>query len=148
MSALLVLAFTVQSVATNPVVELPVQCSLSKPARILTSLADAPDIAAEFKRQGLAVADAGESYVPFDVIDSSKNLPRRQFLRAYVFADRTVAWYYHGGYATHVHVVELRPQNDRRGVEPVLRLTSRSLIGPPCQATQALLDGVSSASDW
>ncbi|RSU59185.1 hypothetical protein DAH55_11200 [Sphingomonas koreensis] len=138
-----------QSVATDPVVELPAQCSFSKPAQAKTSLRDAPDIADEFRRVGLVIADVGEPYVPFDVVDSAKNLPHRQFLRAYAFADRTIAWYYHGGsIVTHVHVVELRPQRDRRDEPPVLRMTARGLIGPPCEATEALLSGVSSASDW
>lgn len=95
------------------------------------------------------IADVGEPYVPFDLVDSSQNLPHRQFLRAYAFADRTIAWYYHGGsIVTHVHVVELRPQRDRRDEPLVLRITGRGLIGPPCEATEALLRGVSSASDW
>ena len=138
-----------QSVATDPVVELPAQCRFSKPAQVKASLREAPDIASEFRRLNLTIADAGEPYVPFDLVDSAKNLPHRQFLRAYAFADRTIAWYYHGGsIVTHVHVVELRPQRDRRDEPLVLRFTGRGLIGPPCEATEALLNGVSGASDW
>jgi hypothetical protein len=137
-----------QTVATEPVVKLPAHCTFSKPAQLRGSLREAPEIAAEFKRHNLAIADVGEPYVPFDVIDSSKELPHRQFLRAYVFADRTIVWYYHGGFAAHVHVSELRAQSDRRDAAPVQRFTRQRLIGPPCEATEALLRGVSGTDDW
>ena len=139
-----------QTEATRPDMTIS-DCRFSRPAAIIASLKDAPEIAAEFERQGLVVADVGEPFVPYDVIDSSKNLPRRQFLRAYAFADRTIGWYYHGGLGTHIHVFELRKQvasDSGSPKEPVLRLTGATLSGPPCQATQALLDGVRSLNDW
>lgn len=137
-----------QTAATEPVVALPAHCTFSQPAQLRASLREAPEIAAEFKRHKLAIADVGEPYVPFDVVDSSKNLPHRQFLRAYVFADRTIVWYYHGGYASHVHVSELRAQSDRSDHAPVPRFTPRRLIGASCEATEALLRGVSGTDDW
>lgn len=139
-----------QSEATRPDMHIP-DCRFSRPATIIASLEDAPDIAAEFERQGLVVADVGEPFVHYDVVDGSKNLPHRQFLRAYAFADRTIGWYYHGGIGTHIHVFELRKQiasEAEASKEPILRLTGATLSGPPCQATQALLDGVRGLNDW
>ncbi len=139
-----------QTEATRPDMNMP-DCHFSRPATVITSLKEAPDIAAEFERQGLIVADVGEPFVPYDVVDSSKNLPHRQFLRAYAFADRTIGWYYHGGLGTHIHVFELRKQvasESGASKEAVLRLTGAALSGPPCQATQALLDDVRSLNDW
>ena len=106
---------------------------------------DIPEVAAEFARHGLVVADAEEPFIPGDVIDS--DLPRRQFQRAYVFDDRIIVWYYHGGFAAHIHAVEFRRMRDSRHTDLVFRLTPLQLIGPPCEATQALLDGVWSAHD-
>lgn len=143
-------AANAQTEATRPDMTIP-DCTFSRTAHIIGSLKAAPDIAAELKRQGLAVADVGEPFVPYDVVDISKGLPHRQFLRAYRFADRTIAWYYHGGLGTHIHVFELRETvdpgetGDRR---PVLRMTGARLSGPPCAATQALLNGVSGPGDW
>jgi hypothetical protein len=139
-----------QTEATRPDMAIP-DCSFSEPARIIASLKEAPDIAAELDRLGLAIADVGERFVPYDVVDSSKNLPPRQFLRAYAFKDRTIAWYYHGGFGTHVHVFELRKTVDSApgaSSEPILRITGAQLSGPPCRATQALLDGVRESGDW
>ncbi|MBU0825234.1 MAG: hypothetical protein KKA44_14720 [Alphaproteobacteria bacterium] len=139
-----------QTEATQPDMRIP-DCRFSRPATIIASLNDAPDIAAEFKRLGVVVADVGEPFVPYDVVDGSKNLPNRQFLRAYAFADRTIGWYYHGGIGTHIHVFELRKQiasEAEASKEPILRLTGATLSGPPCQATQALLDGVRGLKDW
>ena len=139
-----------QTEATRPDMRIP-DCRFSRPATIIASLEDAPDIAAEFERQGLVVADVGEPFVPYDVVDGSKNLPHRQFLRAYAFADRTIGWYYHGGIGTHIHVFELRKQiasEAEASKEPILRLTGATLSGPPCQATQALLDDVRGLNDW
>jgi hypothetical protein len=139
-----------QTEATRPDMRIP-DCRFSRPATIIASLEDAPDIAAEFERQGLVVADVGEPFVPYDVVDGSKNLPHRQFLRAYAFADRPIGWYYHGGIGTHIHVFELRKQiasEAEASKEPILRLTGATLSGPPCQATQALLDDVRGLNDW
>lgn len=139
-----------QTEATRPDMAIP-DCRFDRPATVIVSLKDAPDIAAELARQGLVVADIGEPFVPYDVVDGSKNLPHRQFVRAYAFADRTIAWYYHGGLGTHIHAFELRQQVDSEpGVskEPVLRMTGAQLSGPPCAATQALLDGVRGPNDW
>jgi hypothetical protein len=110
---------------------------------------DAPEIAAEFKRQKLDMADVGERFIPFDVEDNaSKGLPHRQFVRAYFFDDRAIVWYYQGGYATIFHVVELRTLGDTDGSAPILRLTGTALGGPLCVATQAILDGVIGQSGW
>ena len=139
-----------QTEATRPDMDIP-DCRFDRPATVIVSLKDAPDIAAELARQGLVVADIGEPFVPYDVVDGSKNLPHRQFVRAYAFADRTIAWYYHGGLGTHIHAFELRQQVDSEPgapKEPVLRMTGAQLSGPPCAATQALLDGVRGPNDW
>ena len=69
-------------------------------------------------------------------------------MRAYVFSDRIIAWYFHGGFGTHIHAIELREQRDSVETQPVLHVTDRKLSGPPCAATQALLDGVVSLGDW
>lgn len=139
-----------QTEATRPDMDIP-DCRFDRPATIIASLKDAPDIAAEFARQGLVVADVGEPFVPYDVVDGSKKLPHRQFLRAYAFNDRTIGWYYHGGLVTHIHVFELRMQvasEPEAPKKPLLRLTDAQLSGPPCAATQALLDGVRDPNDW
>jgi hypothetical protein len=141
---------TAQTEATRPDMVVP-DCAFGEPARVIVSLKEVPDIASEFDRLGLAIADVGEPFVPYDVVDSSKDLPPRQFLRAYAFKDRTIAWYYHGGFGTHVHVLELREMADGTPgapSEPVLRVTGAQLSGPPCRATQALLDGVRESGDW
>ncbi len=92
------------------------------------------------------MADTGEPFIPFDVVDS--DLPQRQFQRAYEFDDRVIVWYFHGGIGTHIHIVEMRQLQDTFESQPTLRLSSRRLYGPPCLATQALLDGVNSTDDW
>jgi hypothetical protein len=140
-----------QTVATKPDIALPASCGFSQPARMITSLKDAPTIAAAFKGAKLDMADAGEPYIPYDSEDEkSRGLPHRQFLRAYEFERRTVVWYYHGGFVTHVHVVELAKQLDDKGrVATVLGLRGNvNVSGPPCKATQALLDGVVGMDDW
>lgn len=139
-----------QTVATRPSEPVPKSCALSQPARAVTSLRDLPDVAAEFRRLKLDVADVGERFVPFDVVDdSSRGLPHRQFVRAYVFKDKTVVWYYRGGFATSFHVVELAMQRDTMpNAQPTLRMTGRTLSGPPCAATQALLAGVNGGQGW
>lgn len=139
-----------QSVATRPDIIVP-DCKFDEQPRIVRSLKDAPDIAAEFARQGLRVADVGEPFVPHDVVDSSRDLPHRQFIRAYAFKDRTIVWYHHGGFGTHNHIVELRESRDAQAgpdSSPVLRLTGARLTGNLCVATRALLDGVRGLSDW
>jgi hypothetical protein len=143
-------AATAQSVATSPSAPVPADCQLSQQAQIVTSLREFPEIAAEFRRLMLDVADVGERFIPFDVEDeSSKGLPHRQFVRAYIFKDKTVAWYYRGGFATGFHVVELRMQRDTMPNSPrVLRLTGKTLTGPPCAATEAILAGVTGGQGW
>lgn len=137
-----------QTLATKPDARIPATCDFSRPARIVESMRELPAIAAEFKRLGIDMADVGEPFIPFDVVDkASRGLPHRQFLRAYVFGDRVIAWYHHGGFATHFHAVELRPVKDTSEREPVLRVTGAKLGGPLCAATQALLDGIRE-TDW
>lgn len=139
-----------QSVATSFSAPVPTRCQLSQPARVVTSLRDLPDVAAEFRRQKLDIADVGEKFVPFDVEDkASEGLPHRQFVRAYVFKDTTIVWYYRGGLVTNFHVVELRMQRDTmRNAPLLLRLTGRTLAGPPCAATEAILAGVDGQQGW
>ncbi|MEG3166553.1 hypothetical protein U1701_18485 [Sphingomonas sp. PB2P19] len=139
-----------QTVATSFSEPVPSNCKFSKPARIVTSLRELPDVAAEFRRIKLGVADAGEEFVPFDASDEkSKDLPHRQFVRAYVFSDKTIVWYYRGGLVTNFHVVELRMGRDTMANAPlVLRLTGRTLSGPPCAATEAVLAGVNGEQGW
>jgi hypothetical protein len=114
------------------------------------SLRELPAVAAEFHRQKLNMADAGEKFIPFDQVDaSSEGLPRRQFLRAYIFKDRTIVWYYRGGFATSFNVVELRERRDAlSGGSAALRLTPNMLAGPPCAATEAMLAGVTGQASW
>jgi hypothetical protein len=138
-----------QTVATEPVVSVPAQCTLSQPAQQINSLREAPEIAAEFKRLELAVADVGERYRPFDVINKeSENLPSRQFIRAYRFDDRMIGWYLRGGFVVSFHIFELRVPANASGSNPKLSITGKALSGNPCKATQALLDGVTSAQGW
>jgi hypothetical protein len=139
-----------QTAATSFSEPVPANCNFSKPARIVTSLRELPDVAAEFRRIKLGIADAGEEFVPFDVeADKSKNLPHRQFIRAYVFSDKTIVWYYRGGLVTNFHVVELRMRRDTMANAPlVLRLTGRTLSGPLCAATEAVLAGVDGGQGW
>ena len=139
-----------QTVATSFDTPVPATCQFSRPSRIVTSLRDLPDVAAEFRRQKLDVADVGERFIPFDVEDEkSKGLPHRQFVRAYVFRDKTIVWYYRGGFVTNFHVVELRMQRDTMVDAPLLlRLTGRTLSGSPCAATEAILAGVNGGQGW
>ena len=139
-----------QTVATSFSARVPVKCRFSKPARIVTSLHEIPDVAAEFHRIKLDIADVGEQFVPFDVEDEkSKDLPHRQFVRAYIFSDKTIVWYYRGGLVTNFHVVELRMRRGAMANAPlVLRLTGRTLSGPPCAATEAVLAGVDGGQGW
>jgi hypothetical protein len=84
-----------QAVATSFSAPVPATCRFSQPARMVTSLRELPDVAAEFRRQNLDIADVGERFVPFDVEDEkSIGLPHRQFIRAYLFKDKTIVWYY------------------------------------------------------
>lgn len=137
-----------QTVATKSPIVVPAECTFSEPAQIFTSLKSAPDILSEFERLRVHIADAGEPFIPFDVEDeASKGLPHRQFLRAYQFKDRTIAWYFHGGYARHIHAIELRKLRDSLESEPTLRITGNGLSGPPCKATQAPLDGILDVAD-
>lgn len=137
---------------TRPKVTLPEQCSFSQPAQRIDTLKALPAVAREFERQKLVVADVGEPFIPYDVSEGIHPLPHRQFLRAYVFPTRTIVWYYHGGLATHLHMIELRMKQDTYEPQPVLHLTGTNLSGPPCQATQAILDGVmnfdGNINDW
>ncbi|HEX8484087.1 hypothetical protein [Sphingomonas sp.] len=139
-----------QTVTTSFSAPVPAKCRFSKPARIVTSLRELPDVAAEFRRQKLDVADVGEKFIPFDVEDQkSKGLPHRQFIRAYVFKDKTIVWYYRGGFVTNFHVVELRMQRDTMANAPLLlRLTGRTLSGPPCAATEAIVASVNGGQGW
>jgi hypothetical protein len=123
---------------------LPADCDFAQPARLIESLKSVPAIAAEFRRNKIDVADVGEPFIPFDVVDEkSKGLPARQFLRAYEFKNRTIVWYYHGGFATHVDVVQFAMQPSSSAPNgTVLRLARPALSGPPCEATHALLAGV------
>ncbi|HEX7693489.1 MAG TPA: hypothetical protein VF409_03305 [Sphingomonas sp.] len=129
-----------QEGATKPDIAIPGECRLSQPATVAGSLKDVPDVAAELKRQGIELADTGERFQLYDV--TVRGLPTRQFVRAYVFSDRTILWYFHGGQAAHLHVVELRLVRNPTEAAPLLRLTGNTLTGPPCLATQAMLDGV------
>ena len=139
-----------QTVATGFSAPVPATCQFAQPARIATSLRDLPAVAAEFRRLKLEVADVGENFIPFDVEDErSKGLPHRQFVRAYVFKDRTIVWYFRGGFVTGFHVVELTMQHaNRAGAPSLLRLTGRTLSGPPCAATEAILAGVNGGQGW
>jgi hypothetical protein len=112
-------------------------------------LRELPEVSAEFERQKLAIADVGEKFIPFDVEDKSNGLPHRQFVRAYVFSDQTIVWYYRGGFGASFHVVELKVQRGTSPDEtPSLRLTGRSLSGPLCAATEAMLAGVNGGQGW
>ena len=139
-----------QTVATSFSAPVPARCKLSQPARVVRSLRDLPDVSAEFRRQKLAVADVGEKFIPFDVQDKdSEGLPHRQFVRAYVFKDRTIVWYYRGGIVTSFHIIELGMQRDTMRDAPLqLGLTGRALSGPPCAATEAILAGVDGQQGW
>ncbi len=140
-----------QTVATSISLPVPVSCQFSKPAHVVNSLRALPEVAAEFRRQKLDVADVGEKFIPFDVEDKlSEGLPHRQFVRAYVFKDRTIVWYYRGGLVANFHVVELRNQRDSasKNAPSLLRLTGRALMGPPCAATEAILAGVDGQQGW
>jgi hypothetical protein len=137
-----------QTVATTPDIALPEQCEFSKPAQLITSLSDLPEVAAEFDRLRIDIADSGEPFVPYDFEDeASRGLPHRQFLRAYVFTDQIVVWYYHGGFGTYVHVVDLRKVTSASEPNGSL-MALANLTGPPCVATQALLNGVQDLSEW
>ena len=139
-----------QSVATRFSAPVPAGCQLSQPARVVTSLRDLPDVAAEFRRLNLDIPDVGEKFIPFDVEDkASAGLPHRQFVRAYVFKDKIIVWYYRGGLVTNFHIAELRMQRDTMKNAPLLlRFTGRKLVGPPCAATEALLAGVVGEQRW
>jgi hypothetical protein len=139
-----------QTIASKPLGGVPAQCQLSEPARIVNSLRDLPEVAAEFRRQNLGIADVGESFNPSDVVDEkSRTLPPRQFVRAYAFKDRTIVWYFRGGFAARFHVVELRTGRDTMpNAPPLLRFTGRTLSGPPCAATDAILAGVDGGQGW
>ena len=141
---------TAQTVATSPSTPVPATCPGLKPVLVVTSLRDLPDVAAEFRRLKLDIADAGEKFIPFDVSDkASEGLPHRQFVRAYEFKDRTIVWYYKGGFVTNFHIVELRMQRDTMKNAPLmLRFTGRTLVGPPCAATEAILAGVVGGQGW
>ncbi|WP_156340443.1 hypothetical protein [Sphingomonas sp. Leaf17] len=143
-------AVVAQSVATAPSIPVPKKCTLSQPARVVASLRDMPDVASEFRRIKLDIADIGEKYIPFDLQDElSRGLPHRQFVRAYVFKNRTIVWYLRGGFVTNFHVAELREQVGLKKGDPnVLRLTGRHLSGPPCAATEAVLAGVDGQQGW
>jgi hypothetical protein len=140
------LSVAAQTRATHSPIPIPDQCSFTRPARMFNAMTDIPEVAAEFDRQGVAMADTGEPFIPFDVVDS--DLPQRQFQRAYQFDDRVIVWYFHGGIGTHIHIVEMRQLKDAHEHHSTLRLSGRRLYGPPCVATQALLDGVNSTDDW
>jgi hypothetical protein len=138
-----------QSVLTEPAISVPKACTFSQPAKVIKSLKEAPEIVAEFRRLRLVVADVDESYRPFDVIDeTNRDLPSRKFIRAYQFNDRTIGWYIRGGFGTSWHIFEMRYQRDRKDDPPILRATGRALSGSPCDAAQALLDGVVSSQGW
>ncbi|WP_156359210.1 hypothetical protein [Sphingomonas sp. Leaf242] len=139
-----------QTVATSFSTPVPATCQFSRPARIVTSLRSLPDVASEFRRIKVDVADVGGKFIPFDTEDEkSTGLPHRQFVRAYVFSDKTIVWYYRGGFVANFHVVELQMRRDTMANAPrVLRLTGRTLSGPPCAATEALLAGVDGGQGW
>lgn len=135
-------------VATKPSGGVPSHCSFSQPAKEYSSLDELPEVAAEFRRQKLIMAKSGE---PFQIGDNitRPDLRTRQFIRAYVFKDSTIVWYYRRGFVTNFHIVQLRMlPNDRKGVSPALRLTGRALTGPPCAATEAILAGVDGQQGW
>jgi len=140
-----------QTVATSFSLPVPATCNLPKPRRVVTSLRDLPDVLAEFRRQKIDMADVGGKFIPSDVEPkASEGLSHRQFVRAYVFSDRTVVWYYRGGYVSNFHIVELKmqPSDNLKGSPLKLRLTGRTLMGPPCAATEAILAGVDSNQGW
>lgn len=138
-----------RSSADEPTISVPSKCRFSKSSDVIPSLKDALGLADEVRRLGLDIADVGEPYRPFDVIDNSnRTLPNRKFVRAYRFDDRIIAWYIRGGFVTSWHIVEFKYQSDHQGNSPVLRATGKALSGRPCEATQALLNGVVSAQGW
>lgn len=145
----LVPAAIAQSVATEPVIPVSTECRFSKPSAMISSLKEMPEIASEFERLKLAIAGVGEPYRPFDLIDNSnRNLPNRKFVRAYKFDDLTIVWYIRGGFTTNWQIVEFKHQRGHQSDPLVLRATGKALSGWPCEATQALLNGVASAQGW
>lgn len=139
-----------QTVATSFDLPVPAKCRFSQSARVIKSLRDLPAAAEEFRRQNLPIADVGEKFIPFDVEDdSSRGLPHDQFVRAYEFKDRTIVWYFKGGFVRNFHIVELRPrEGNGKGAPSRLRLTGVALEGPPCAATEAILAGVRGQQNW
>lgn len=134
---------------TEPPVRIPDTCAFSEPANIVNAMRDAPAIADEFRRQRIAIADRGEPYRAFDVVDRhNAHLPDRQFVRAYRFGHRWVIWYVRGGFGTAWHVREMEEYRETPDGPVQLRMTFRTLGGEPCRATQALLDGVVSPNGY
>ncbi len=142
-------AAVAQTVATRPGVSIPASCRFSRPARVIRSMRERPEIVAAFRLARWDVADAGEPFAASDIVDeASRHLPHRQFIRAYDFGDRIIVWYYRARFM-YGSIAQI---DDRLVVtgEPERRMRidpSRILSGPFCKATQALLDEVYSNPD-
>lgn len=138
-------ASTAHAAPAKPDVMHPANCELSQPARIVTSLRDLPEIRSEFQRQKLRLVDDRENSAGSSEANAS------HFVRAYIFSDKVVVWYeQRGGFVNIFHIVEMKKQGDSSAkFSPVLlRFTGNSLSGPPCAATEAILEGVHSIQGW
>jgi hypothetical protein len=123
------------------------ECAFAERPTLVFAMRDAPMIAHEFQRQRVAIADAGEAFNWTDVVGPPA-VPERQFARAYGFGERWIVWYWRGGFGVTLHIREMVEFTPVPGGPMALRMTPNALGGEPCQATQAILDGVRSAQGY
>lgn len=123
-------------------------CDLGKGTRLARSIAELPrEVAAEIMRvfgtDGLS--DAGGPFNSTDVIDGP--VPRRRFIRAYVFQDRSIIWFQTGGFAGGPRTISVIRRYSTTADKARFQTIPGTVFGGNlCAASKAIMAGVLTAS--
>lgn len=116
-------------------------CAIPGAGKPVARLADLPPaFQAELERgfrSARGLAEAGAPYNATDVVDP--RLPSRRFVGAVRFGTFWIVWYEHGGI---VHSRNIIGVHFDAAADSYHLLSGTTLIGEPCRALRAVLDGV------
>jgi hypothetical protein len=125
----------------------PRACKFDKDYQIVSAIDQLPrDIAEDFHRRYPYVADSGAVFQHDDVSEATKKAAIERFAGAIHIGTEWFIWFEHGG-QYHVHVIAyISASSVPRADGDYMIMPYGNLVGPPCDATKALLAGVRAPS--
>lgn len=125
----------------------PRECKFDKSYKIASTIDQLPrDIAEDFRHRYPYVSESGSIFQRDDVSDATRKAAIERFAGAIHIGSKWFLWFEHGG-QYHVHVVAyISASSVPRADGDYMIQPYGTLVGPPCDATKALLTGVRAPS--